>query len=84
MIWDHSTSHPLMDLQLMERMSKLPSPIGGNSPKTPTLVTAGIVLIVLGAAIGCITGSKTNDLVTVEVAEAEVQRPPESEQHSVP
>ena len=55
-----------------------------NSPKTPTLVTAGIVLIVLGAAIGFITGSKTNDLVTVEVAEAEVQRPPESEQHSVP
>ena len=55
-----------------------------NSPKTPTLVTAGIVLIVLGAAIGFITGSKTNNLVTVEVAEAEVQRSPESEQHSLP
>ena len=52
-----------------------------NSPKTPTLVTAGTVLIVLGAALGFIMGSKTNDLVTVE---AEVQRPPESEQHSVP
>ena len=55
-----------------------------NSPKTPTLVIAGIGLIVLGVAIGFIMGSKTNDLVTVEVAEAEVQRSPESEQHNLP
>ena len=52
-----------------------------NSPKTPNLVIAGTVLMVLGAALGFILGSKTNDLVTVE---AEIQRPPESEQHSVP
>ena len=55
-----------------------------NSPKTPTLVTAGAGFMVLSAVIGFIMASKTNDLVTVEVAEAEVQRSPESEQHSLP
>ena len=55
-----------------------------NSPKTLTLVTAGAGFMVLGAVIGFIMASKTNDLVTVEVAEAEVQRSPESEQHSLP
>ena len=70
-----------MDLQLMERMSKLPSLTPPNSPKTPNLVIAGTILMVLGAALGFILGSKTNNLVTVET---EVQRPPEPEQHSVP
>ena len=43
-----------------------------NSPKTLTLVTAGAGLMVLGAVIGFIMASRNNDLVTVEVAEAEV------------
>ena len=43
-----------------------------NSPKTLTLVTAGAGFMVLGAVIGFIMASKNNDLVTVEVAEAEV------------
>ena len=52
-----------------------------NSPKTPNLVIAGTVLMVLGAALGFILGSKTNDLVTVET---EVQRPPEPKQQRPP
>ena len=49
--------------------------------KTPNKVITITVLMALGAALGFILGSKTNDLVTVET---EVQRPPEPEQHSVP
>ena len=55
-----------------------------NSPKTLTLVTAGAGFMVLGAVVGFFMANKNNDLVTVEVAEAEVQRSPESEQHSLP
>ena len=60
-----------------------------NSLKTPNLVITVTVLMALGAALGFILGSKTNDLVTVETEvqrppEPEQQRPPEPEQHSVP
>ena len=43
-----------------------------NSPKTLSLVTAGARFMVLGTVIGFIMASKNNNLVTVEVAEAEV------------
>ena len=49
-----------------------------NSPKdlppygTLTIMTAGAGFMVLGAVIGFIMANKNNDLVTVEVAEAEV------------
>ena len=60
-----------------------------NSSKTPNIVITVTVLMALGAALGFILGSKTNDLVTVETEvqrppEPEQQRPPEPEQHSVP
>ena len=43
-----------------------------NSPKTLTLVTAGAGLMVLGAVLEFMMASKNNNLVTVEVTEAEV------------
>ena len=57
--------------------------------KTPNKVITITVLMALGAALGFILGSKTNDLVTVETKvqrppEPEQQSPPEPEQHSVP
>ena len=57
--------------------------------KTPNKVITITVLMALGAALGFILGSKTNDLVTVETEvqrppDPEQQRPPEPEQHSVP
>ena len=49
--------------------------------KTPNKVITITVLMALGAALGFILGSKTNDLVA---AGTEVQRPPEPEQQSPP
>ena len=43
-----------------------------NSPKTLTLVTAGAGLMVLGAVLEFMMTSKNDNLVTVEVTEAEV------------